>query len=89
MKRLLTSAIVAASLFVAVVITAGAAAAVSCGGHVTASGVACYKARSIVNEFKKTRKKHIQGFTCSGKSSGGHITVVNCHLQDKRIHWKA
>ncbi len=70
-------------------LAAGPASAVSCGGHVTANGVACYKARSIVTEYKKTRKHHIQGFTCSGKSSGGRITVVNCHLQEKRIHWKA
>jgi hypothetical protein len=89
MRRLLISLVLSGALCAATLLTAGAAAAVDCGGHVTANGVACYKARAIVKEYKKTRKKHIQGFNCTGKKSGGRITVVDCRLQEKRIHWKA
>jgi hypothetical protein len=39
--------------------------------------------------FKRTRKKQIQGFTCSGPVYGGRVTEVDCRLQSKRIHWKA
>jgi hypothetical protein len=90
MRGLLTTVLLAALLCAAVVFTSGAIAAVSCGGHVTVTGdTSCRKAKAIVAEYKKTRKRHIQGFNCSSKSSGGRITVVNCKLQDKRIHWKA
>jgi hypothetical protein len=90
MKGLLTAMLVAALLCASVLLTTSAIAAVSCGGHVTVTGAtSCRKAKAIVAEYKKTRKRHIQGFNCTSKSSGGRITVVNCRLQDKRIHWKA
>ena len=89
MRAVLTTVLLAALLCATVLLTSGAIAAVSCGGHVTVTGgTSCRKAKSIVAEYKKTRKTHVQGFNCSGKSSGGRITVVNCKLQDKRIHWK-
>jgi hypothetical protein len=90
MKRLLTTALLAGILCTALLIAASASAAVNCGGGVTVKGgTACWKAKSIVKEFKKTRKPHIQGFDCNGRSSGGRLVVVNCKLQDKRIHWEA
>jgi hypothetical protein len=90
MTRLFTTAVVAGLLYAALLITAGPAAAVNCGGGVTVKGsTPCWKAKRIVAEFKKTRKRSIQGFTCSGKTSGGRIVVVNCKLQGKHIHWEA
>ena len=79
-----------AVIAVALLGASGAVAAKSCGGNVTVKGaVACYKARAIVKEFKRTRKQAIQGFKCSGSVSGGRVIEVNCHLQSKRIHWSA
>jgi hypothetical protein len=90
MRRLLISLVLAGLLGATVLLSAGATAATSCGGHVTVTGgTSCRKAKSIVAEYKKTRKRHIQGFNCTGKKSGGRITVVDCRLQEKRIHWKA
>jgi hypothetical protein len=90
MTRLLTTAVVAGLLYVSLLITAGPAAAVNCGGGVTVKGgTPCWKAKRIVKEFRETRKAQIQGFNCSGRSSGGRIVVVNCKLQYKRIHWEA
>jgi hypothetical protein len=89
MKRLLIPSLVLAAVIVALLPTPGVAAR-SCGHGVTVSGdVPCYKARSIVNEWKKTRKTHIQGYKCSGTVSGGRVTAVKCRLQDKTIRWKA
>ena len=90
MRRLLTIALAAGLLSAALLITAGATAAVNCGGGVTVKGgTACWKAKSIVKEFKSRRKMHVQGFDCSGRKSGGRWIEVNCKLQDKRIHWGA
>jgi hypothetical protein len=90
MRRLLIAALLAGTLALVTLTTAGAGAATSCGHHVTVKGpVPCYKARAIVKEFKRTRKHKIQGFKCSGTVSGGRVTEVTCHLQGKRIHWKA
>jgi hypothetical protein len=90
MNRLLTSAILAGIICIALLLTAGASAAVNCGGGVTVKGgTACWKAKSIVKEFKKTRKPHVQGFDCSGQRSGGRWVEVTCTLLNKRIHWKA
>ena len=52
-------------------------------------GTACWKAKAIVKEFKNRRKTHVQGFDCSGRSSGGRMVEVTCKLQNKRIHWQA
>jgi hypothetical protein len=88
MKRLLTTAALAALLCAGLLLTAGATAAVNCGGGVTVKGgTACWKAKSIVKEFKNRRKTHVQGFDCSGRRSGGRWTEVTCTLQNKRIHW--
>jgi hypothetical protein len=90
MRRLLTSVVAAALLCATLLITAGATAAVNCGGGVTVKGgTACWKAKSIVKEFKSRRKAHVQGFDCSGRRSGGRWVEVNCKLQNKRIHWEA
>ena len=90
MRRLLTIALAAGLLSAALLITAGATAAVNCGGGVTVKGgTACWKAKSIVKEFMSRRKMHVQGFDCSGRKSGGRWIEVNCKLQNKRIHWGA
>jgi hypothetical protein len=90
MNRLLTSAILAGILCIALLLTAGASAAVNCGGGVTVKGgTPCWKAKSIVKGFKKTRKRHVQGFDCTGKRSGGRWVEVTCTLLTKRIHWQA
>jgi hypothetical protein len=51
--------------------------------------VDCGKAKRIVREFIRTRKTNIQGYKSSGRSSGSHLTLVNCRLQEKLIRWKA
>jgi len=90
MKRLLTTAALACLACVGVLFAAVPAGAVDCGGGVTVKGgTACWKGKAIVKEFKKRRKPHVQGFDCSGRSSGGRIVEVNCKLQNKRIHWEA
>ena len=90
MKRLLTLAALACLLSAVSLITAGPASAVDCGGGVTVKGgTACWKAKSIVKEFKNRRKGHVQGFDCTGRRSGGRWVEVNCKLQNKRIHWGA
>jgi hypothetical protein len=72
------------------VLASGASAAVNCGGGVTVTGgTPCWKAKRIVKEFKKTRKGKVQGFSCSGRSSGGRLVAVNCKLMNKKIHWGA
>ena len=70
-------------------IAAGPAGAVNCGGGVTVKGGTAWKAKTIVKEFKNRRKTHVQGFDCSGRSSGDRIVEVTCKLQNKRIHWQA
>jgi hypothetical protein len=90
MKRLLTTAALAALLCTGLLLAAGATAAVKCGGGVTVKGgTACWKAKSIVKEFKNRRKTHVQGFDCTGSRAGGRWVEVNCKLQNKRIHWEA
>jgi hypothetical protein len=90
MTRLLMTALAAGLLYVALLVTAGSAAAVNCGGGVTVKGgTPCWKAKRIVKEFRKTRERKVQGFTCGGKTSGGRVVVVNCKLQNKHIHWEA
>ena len=90
MRRLLTTAVAAGLLCAALLITAGATAAINCGGGVTVKGgTACSKAMRIVKEFKNRRKAHVQGFDCSGRRAGGRWVEVNCKLQNKRIHWAA
>jgi hypothetical protein len=90
MRRLLTITVAAALLCAALLITAGATAAVNCGGGVTVKGgTACWKAKAIVKEFKNRRKMHVQGFDCAGRRAGGRWIEVNCKLQNKRIHWEA
>jgi hypothetical protein len=89
MKHVLFSAILVAIACIGLLLASNAAA-VSCGGGVTVKGsTPCWKAKRIVKEFKKTRKASVQGFRCSGKSSGGRLVVVNCRLQGKHIHWEA
>jgi hypothetical protein len=88
-RRVLIGALLAAAIALAALPTPGSAAT-SCGGHVTVTGpVPCYKARSIVKEFKKTRKHKIQGFKCLGTVRSGRVTEVTCREPGKRIHWKA
>jgi len=88
-RRVLVGALLAAAIALVAPVSPGAAAT-SCGGGVTVKGpVPCYKARSIVKEFKKTRKHKIQGFKCGGTISGGRVTEVTCREPGKRIHWKA
>jgi hypothetical protein len=90
MNRLLFSVILAATVCIALLLAGGASAAVNCGGGVTVKGgTPCWKAKRIVREFKRTRKGRVQGFSCSGKRSGGRLTVVNCKAQNKLIHWEA
>jgi hypothetical protein len=90
MRRLLTLAALACLLCAVSLIAAGPASAVNCGGGVTVKGgTACWKAKSIVKEFKNRRKAHVQGFDCTGSRSGGRWVEVNCKLQNKRIHWAA
>ena len=89
MRRLLTTAVLACLVCVGLLIAAVPAGAVDCGGVTVKGGTACWKAKSIVKEYKKRRKSHVQGFDCSGRSSGGRIVEVNCKLQNKRIHWGA
>ncbi|HEY7267784.1 MAG TPA: hypothetical protein VH501_08830 [Solirubrobacterales bacterium] len=90
MRGVLASAVAAAGLLcAALLLTAGATAAVSCGFGVTVKGgTACWKAKKIVKEFKNRRKTHVQGFDCSGRRPGGRWLEVNCKLQNKRIHWE-
>jgi hypothetical protein len=83
-------AVLAAVLCAMALLAATATAAVNCGGGVTVKGgTACWKAKSIVKEFKNRRKGHVQGFDCSGRRSGGRWIEVNCKLQNKRIHWES
>jgi hypothetical protein len=90
MRRLIVSACLAGLVFAALLVIAGPAAAVNCGGGVTVKGsTPCWKAKRIVKEFRKTREGNVQGFSCSGRTSGGRVVVVNCKLQNKRIHWEA
>jgi hypothetical protein len=85
MNQLLISVILVGVFLLALLVAAGPAAAVNCGGGVTVKGgTPCWKAKRIVKEFRKTRKARVQGFKCSGSA-----TVVNCKLQNKRIHWEA
>jgi hypothetical protein len=88
MKRLLTIATLACLICAGLLVAAAPAGAVDCGGGVTVKGgTACWKAKSIVKEFKRRHKSHVQGFDCSGSKSGGRWIEVNCKLQNKRIHW--
>jgi hypothetical protein len=88
MTRTLIGAVMAASLGLAL-LAPGASAARRCGGGGTVTGVVdCGKAKRIVKEFIRTRKTNVQGYKCSGRSSGGRLSVVNCRLQEKLIHWK-
>ena len=90
MKRLLTIAAATCLVCTGLLIAASSAGAVNCGGGVTVKGgTACWKAKSIVKEFKSRGKSHVQGFDCSGQKSGGRWVEVNCKLQNKRIHWEA
>jgi hypothetical protein len=83
-------AVLATMLCAMALLAANATAAVNCGGGVTVKGgTACWKAKSIVKEFKNRRKAHVQGFDCSGRRSGGRWIEVNCKLQNKRIHWES
>ena len=89
MGRVLLAGILAVTLEL-ITLAGPGSAATSCGGHVTVTGpVPCYKARSIVTEFKKTRKHQIQGFKCGGSLRSGRITAVTCREPGKKIHWKA
>jgi hypothetical protein len=88
MTRTLIGAVMAASLALAL-LAPGASAARNCGGGVTVTGaVDCGKAKRIVKEFIRTRKTNLQGYKCSGRGSGGRLSVVNCRQQEKLIHWK-
>jgi hypothetical protein len=88
-RRLLITGLSAATLSTALLVS-DAGAARSCGNNVTVTGsVPCYKARSIVREFKKTRRRQIQGFTCRGAIYGGEVRAVDCRAMEKRIRWKA
>jgi hypothetical protein len=90
MNRLLISVILAATFLLALLVAAAPAAAVDCGGGVTVKGgTPCWKAKRIVKEFRKTRKGSVQGFSCSGRTSGGRVVLVNCRLLNKKIHWEA
>jgi hypothetical protein len=90
MHHLLISAILVAIACATLVVATGASAAVNCGGGVTVKGgTPCWKAKRIIKEFRKTRKASVQGFSCSGKSSGGRLVVANCKLQNKLLHWEA
>ena len=90
MRRLLTIAAASCVLCAALLIDVSPAGAKECGGGVTVNGgTACWKAKSIVKEFKNRGKSHVQGFDCSGRKSGGRWVEVNCKLQKKRIHWGA
>jgi hypothetical protein len=89
MKGIVIGSLLAAILGLAL-LAPGAVAARSCGGGVTVTGnVYCSKAKRIVQEFIRTRKTNVQGYKCSGRSSGGRLTLVNCRLQEKLIRWKA
>jgi hypothetical protein len=60
-RRVPVGALLAAAIALASLASPGMAAT-GCGGVVTVTGpLPCYKARSIVKEFKKTRKHKIQG----------------------------
>jgi len=90
MKQLLLSVTVACAFALVLLVTAGPATAVECGGGVTVKGgTPCWKAKRIVKEFKKTRKGKVQGFSCSGNVSNGRVVAVNCKLLNKNIHWEA
>jgi hypothetical protein len=89
MRRLLISGLFAATVSSGLLVS-DAGATRSCGNNVTVTGsVPCYKARSIVREFKKTRRRQIQGFTCRGAIYGGQVRAVYCRAMEKRIRWKA
>jgi hypothetical protein len=90
MNHLLFTAILVTIACVGLLFASGASGAINCGGGVTVKGsTPCWKAKRIVKEFRKTRKPNVQGFRCSGNSSGGRLVVVNCKLQGKLIHWEA
>jgi hypothetical protein len=90
MKHLLTIAVVTCLFCTGLLVAAGTAGAVNCGGGVTVKGgTACWKAKAIVKEFKTRGKRHVQGFNCSGNKAGGRWVEVSCKLQNKRIHWGA
>jgi hypothetical protein len=90
MNHLLLTAILVVIASVGLLFASGASGAVKCGGGVTVKGgTPCWKAKRIVKEFQKTRKASVQGFKCSGRSSGGRLVVVNCKLQNKLIRWEA
>jgi len=88
-RRLLPGGLLAATIALIALPTSGSAS-IGCGHRVTVTGqVPCYKARSIVREFKKTRMRKIQGFKCSGTIRSGRVVAVTCIEPGKRIHWKA
>ena len=81
MRRLLTIALTAGLLSAALLITAGATAAVNCGGGVTVKGgTACWKAKSIVKEFKSRRKMHVRDSTAAaaGREDAGSRSTASC-----------
>jgi hypothetical protein len=90
MNHLLISVSLVGIFLITLLVAAGPAAAVECGGGVSVKGgTPCWKAKRIVKEFRKTRKQSVQGFSCRGGSSGGRLVVVNCKLLNKKIHWEA
>ena len=50
-------------------------------------GTACWKAKSIVKEFKNRRKIARPGIRLQRQAVGRRWAEVNCKLQNKRIHW--
>jgi hypothetical protein len=88
MKKLWVAAVLAGVLGVALLAGPTSAPAANCGNYAgspvkTKGDVACRKAKAIVKEFIKVRKKRIQGYNCKGNA-----TKVNCRSAEKEIEWE-
>jgi len=88
MKKVCVLVVLTSLLGVALLAGPGSASAANCGKFagspvITTGHVACRKAKAIVKEFIKVRKKSIQGYRCKGSR-----TKVYCKADAKTIRWK-
>jgi hypothetical protein len=90
MRRLFAAVVLTGVLGMGALALPGTAAATSCGhyakGDLSATGVGCGKARSIIRAYLKQSKPNVTvfGFNCHGSQ-----TVVKCTRPGKSVRWKA
>jgi len=87
MPKRLIIVIVAASVAALAAIPAQSVAGgtlTSCGSGVRAKVIPCDKAKRIAKEYAKTRKRAIQGFTCTSRRKGD-VIKGRCALNEKLV----